>query len=207
MNVKKAEDFVKGKITADFMDMINKIRDEDIRDFVNDALANAPDEFWDAKSSTTGNNHPPENNLEKIGLLIHIIKAMAVAETLFHFFGVDPMSIDADIVRASILVHDLYKQGNPWTDEHCKEHGRICADILEQYTLKNEYAKKKIKQCVATHMSRWTYPMEDLKDFFYPDRLQLIVALSDYHSSRNEISFYPYICVLGDKYDNNMHKN
>lgn len=199
MNVKSAKDFVKGKIEADFMDMINTIRDDDIRCFVNDALEGAPQEFWDARSSTSGNNHPPENNLVNCGLMVHIIKAMAVAETLFNFFGIEASSIDADIVRASILVHDLYKQGNPWADGHCKEHGRICADILEQYTLENEYAKKKIKQCVATHMSRWTYPMEDLKDFFYPDRVQLIVALSDYHSSRNEISFYPYICVLGDE--------
>jgi len=198
MNVKTKDDFVKSKIVTDFMEQINTIKDDDIRNFVNDALEDAPDEFWDAKSSSSGNNHPKENNL-KHGLLVHIIKALAVAETLFRFFGIKENGIEADIVRASMLLHDLYKGGNPWIDGYCREHGRICADVLKQYTLKNEYVKEKILQCVATHMSRWTFPMEDLKDFFYADRVQLIVALSDYYSSRNEISFYPYISVLGDK--------
>jgi hypothetical protein len=196
MNVKTKDDFVKSKIVTDFMEQINTIKDDDIRDFVNDALADAPDEFWIAPASSSGNHHPPENNI-KHGLLVHVIKALALAETSFRLFGISEDGVEADIVRASLLLHDVWKQGKPWSAGYCKEHGRICANILKQYTLKNEYVKEKILQCVATHMNVWAYPIEDLKDFFFPSRMQFIVALSDYYSSRNEISFYPYISVLG----------
>jgi hypothetical protein len=194
MNIEKISDLTYERIKFDFLDKIDTIVDDDIRNFVADALDNGPKEFWKAKSSSSGNNHAPENNIEG-GLLVHIIKALEIAEGLFRFFGIDD-SVDEDIVRASILLHDLYKQGNPWGEGYFREHGRTCADVLAQYTL-NEYIKGRIMRCVGSHMSRWTYPMENLKQFIIPDNLQIIVALSDYMSSRNEISFYPNISILG----------
>lgn len=180
-------------IMNDFTEIIRTIENADIQKFVNDVLEDASSEFWHAVSSVSLKNHPPEDNIEDIGLLIHTIKAFAVAETLFRFFGVVDIT-DQDIVRAALILHDICKQGNPWGIETDREHGRICADFIEKYEL-NDYIKKRIQSCIRTHMSRWAYPMDSFKEFIFPDKLQTIVALSDYIASRNEISFYPNIPV------------
>ena len=197
MKVEKPSDLIRKNIVGDFFDKVDTIKNDDIREFVSVALEHGPFEFWDARSSSSGNNHPPENNL-KSGLLVHIIKALEVAEELFRFFGIEEGSIDEDIVRAAILLHDLYKQGNPWTSVHCKEHGKLCANILMQYRLERPI-KEKILKCIETHMSRWTEPIDSLAKFSMADNLQVIVALSDYFSSRNGISFYPKMSILGDE--------
>ncbi len=201
MNIDEFDEITYMNIKSDFIEKVDSIRNDNIRVFVAEALDDAPLQFWKARSSSTGKNHPPENNI-KGGLLVHIIKALTVAEELFRFFNVDLESIDADIVRAAILLHDLYKQGNPWSIVHCKEHGKICADILEQYNL-DEYIKGKIQKCIRAHMSRWTYPIEALKESIYPDNLVTIVSLSDYISSRNAISFFPSIPIPIPKGDGN----
>jgi 23S rRNA maturation-related 3'-5' exoribonuclease YhaM len=179
----------------DYMERVNTIVDEDIKKFVTEALEGAPDEFWTASASASGLNHPPEDRIEG-GLLIHTIKALEVAESLFRFFGVEDET-DRDIVRAALLLHDMYKQGFPWTDATNSEHGQICAMIVGEYALDNDYIKRRIQLCISTHMSRWAYPMESFKNFVIPDKLQIVTALSDYIASRNEISFYPNWSVLG----------
>lgn len=198
MIAKQIKDYFKREnIVKDFFARVDRIKNDEIRDFTNEVLESGPDGFWYAVSSTSGRNHPPENNLSTMGLLIHVIKAVDVAEELFRFFGVDD-EIDQDIIRSSVLLHDLFKQGNPWTDKHEKEHGLICAKYLEDFEL-DEYIKRKIQKNIESHMSSWSYPISSLKKFIIPDNLQMIVALADYFSSRNQISFYSGLSILGDK--------
>lgn len=183
----------KDTVLKDYLECVESINDSDIRFFVQEALDDAPNEFWETVASVSRRNHPPEDNLPR-GLLIHTIKALEVAEELFRFFGVFDET-ERDIIRASVLLHDLYKQGHPWGKFTDREHGKICANILNKYTL-NSYIKRKIQLCIETHMSRWAYPMESLKAFIIPDKLQMITALSDYIASRNNISFYPGISIF-----------
>ena len=41
---------------------IELISDKNIRRFTRNALDKTPEGFWKAPASSTGNNHPPENN-------------------------------------------------------------------------------------------------------------------------------------------------
>ena len=186
------------KAKLDFLDRIYKIEDDGIREFVKNAVEDAPDPFWTVSASPSQNHHPPEDKIIG-GLIIHTVKAAEVAEELFRFFGVFD-SIDRDIVRAAILLHDMYKMGNPWKVDGSthREHGLICAEEIEQYKLE-PYLKRKIQRCIEYHMSRWNYPTSSLIASYNPDNLELIVQLSDYIASRNNISFYPSLSIIGDE--------
>ena len=178
----------KDEAIENYLSRIDMIKDDDIRQFVENALDDAPNEYWTAIGSVSRRNHPPEDNIE-CGLIIHVTKAMEVAEELFRFFGVND-TIDQDIVRSAVMLHDLYKQGLEWSDSTDREHGLICAEVLEKYEL-DAYIKRKIQKCIGAHMSRWSYPFSSLMAGYNPDKLVLIVQLSDYIASRNNISFYP----------------
>lgn len=178
----------KDQAMQDYLDRLDTIIDDDIRAFVKEALDDASDEFWTAQGSVSGINHPPEDNIV-CGLLVHVTKAMEVAEELFRFFGVDD-EVDRDIVRAAVMIHDTWKQGSPWGNSTHREHGLICAEMIEKYTL-DPYIKRKIQKCISSHMSRWAWPFSALASFIIPDKLQMVVALADYMASRNNVSFYP----------------
>lgn len=175
-------------------DCVGKIIDDDIRKFTREILKDAPLQFWAAPSSSSGKKHPPEDNIYQ-GLVVHTIKAFYVARNLFKYFGVYDQT-ERDIIMSSIILHDIYKNGNPWSDKTDREHGKICADKMYEYNKLDRYIRSKIQQCVRTHMSRWAYPIDSLKEGFMPDKMQMIVSLSDYIASRNDISFYPGTSIL-----------
>ena len=182
------------KVVLDFWACVDRIKDEEIKELTNAMLEEAPESFWIAKGSNSGRNHPPENNLGNFGLLVHIVKAVQIAEDSFRFFEItDPY--EEDMIRAAIIMHDLYKYGDNGFDF---EHGLKCAEKIDTiYSEIHPYILGKIKEWIETHMSRWTHPLESMKKFIFQDKGQLIVALADYYSSRNQISFYPGLSILG----------
>lgn len=198
MIVLEGKVFSREEVVKDFFKCVDKIKSEDIKDMVNVMLKEAPDEFWHSKGSNSGRNHPPENNLEDVGLMIHIVKAVQIAEDSFRFFNVQT-DYEEDMILAAVILHDLYKYGDPWDDKYEKDHGLICAEKLEKFDEIHPYILHKIQSCIETHMSRWTHPLTSMKNFILPEKTQLIVALADYYSSRNQISFYPGLSIIGGK--------
>ena len=182
------------KVMQDFWACVDKIKDEEIKELVNVMLEEAPDSFWKARGSNSGRNHPPENNIGDYGLMIHIIKAVQIAEDSFRFFEITS-SYEEDMIRAAVIMHDLYKYGDEGFDW---EHGLKCAEKIDTILSNiDPYVLSKIKEWIETHMSRWAHPLESMKKFIFQDKGQLIVALADYYSSRNQISFYPGLSILG----------
>lgn len=185
------------KVLEDFFKCADRVEDADIRRFVYEALNEVPEEFWTAPASSSKKHHPPESNIEPLGLITHIVKASAVAEGLFSFYGVtDP--VDKDIIRAALVLHDGFKGGPGAWKGTFEEHAFYAVKSFEHIELDDEYIKRKILSAIETHMSRWGRPFSVVTDFILPDKLNLIVALSDMIASRKDISFYPGISVLDE---------
>jgi hypothetical protein len=183
------------QVLEDFFKWTEKIENPDIKRFVYEGFNMISEDFWMKPSSSSGRHHPPESNLTPMGVLAHTVKAVTIAEGLYPFFGIDD-KLDKDIVRASLLLHDSYKGGWAAWEGTIPEHGYIAASYLADIELEPEYIKKKLLDCIETHMSRWARPFSSVTKFVFPDRLNLVVALADMIASRRDISFYPGISVL-----------
>ena len=184
------------KILGDFFKIADKIVNPDIKRFVYEGFNMISDDFWMVPTSSSGRYHPPESNITPMGLMVHNIKACTIAKGLFSFYGITEQ-IEKDIIIGAILLHDSYKGG--WTDDWngmIAEHGYIAASYLAKIELEPEYIKKKLLLCIETHMSRWNRPLSSTMKFMFPDKLQLIVALSDMISSLKLVSFYPGLSIL-----------
>lgn len=183
-------------VMTDYFKFVESIESADIKKFVYEGFNMISEDFWMVPTSSSGRYHPPESNITPMGLMVHNVKSCTIAKGLFSFFGVTEQ-VEKDIIIAAILLHDSYKGGwsNDW-DGMIPEHGYIAASYLAKIELEPEYIKKKILSCIETHMSRWARPFASVTKFVFPDRLNLIVALSDMIASRRDISFYPGISVL-----------
>jgi hypothetical protein len=71
------------EVIKDFFKRIEKIKTIEIRKFVYEALGKVSGDFWSAPTSSSGRYHPPESNIQPTGLLVHIIKALEIADGLF----------------------------------------------------------------------------------------------------------------------------
>jgi len=137
------------------------IQDKSIRDFVHRCFQElTPAWFWTAPTSTSGRYHPSVVNGEG-GLVRHIKYALWWAEELMRAWpGLDDMS--RDIVRAAILLHDLYKNGKQATlkkkpKDIVKTHGPLLATTLRNIA-GAPVAVYHIAALIEGHMGIWTQP-------------------------------------------------
>jgi len=170
---------------------LGKIKDLEIRKFVEQALDKSDKDFWEIPCSMTGKHHPPENQGEE-GNIRHLIKCLLVTEKLCDYFSLSKK--DNDIVLASVFLHDIKKHGEPWSDKTDYEHGKIASDWLEQFELR-EPEKTEIRNCVRYHMYKYTGTKEDIERASCPTRKELIMQLADFFSSLKEVSWLPGINV------------
>lgn len=183
-------------VLEDFFGIVDSIETMSIRTFVYEGFNMISEDFWMVPTSSSGKYHPPESNITPMGLMVHNIKACTIAKGLFSFFGITEQ-IEKDIIIGAMLLHDSYKGG--WTDHWngmVDEHGYIAASYLAGLELEPEYIKRKLLSAIRTHMSRWGRPFSVVTEFLFPDKINLIVALSDMIASLPKVSFYPGISVL-----------
>ncbi len=169
---------------------INEIKDVAIKEFIREALDNAPEEFWHSPCSGSGKYHPPENQGDE-GVVRHLYKCGKIALELCRFFGLEN-PYDKDVVFAGAILHDIKKNGEPWEPSTSLEHAIVGADYLKQFDL-YEPAKTDITNCVRYHMGRWSSPESELERACNPTKRELIVQLSDFFGSRKIASHLPGI--------------
>lgn len=175
-------------------DQAKRIKDDDIRKFTTTALDNAPKAFWIIPASSSGKYHPPEDQGEG-GLVRHLIKSGEISLELAKFYNLSEK--DTDIVFAASIIHDIQKNGIPWTEHTDYTHGLIAYNWLEQFSLKQP-EKDEIRNCIRYHMAQWVQPAEEVKRAMTPTTNEHVVQLSDYFSSRKCASFLPGIELTED---------
>lgn len=182
-----------------------KIQDSKIIEFTQKALNNVPNEFWTAPCSSSGKNHPPEDQGEG-GIVRHILKGTYICQDLCRFFKIQENDVDEDIVMSGWILHDAKKNGDPWGERTDYTHGLIAYNWLEQFELE-EPKKEKIRNCVRYHMWKWVQPEEEIKRATNPSTNERIVQLTDYFCSRKKASFLPGINLNErdiEKYSKNL---
>lgn len=179
-----------------------KIKDSEIRRFTTEVLEAAPEGFWTIPCSGSGRFHPPEDQGEN-GLVRHLIKCVFVAEDLCLYFGLSQE--DKDIVLAAVLLHDVKKNGDPWGKVTAAQHGKLGADFLDKFALK-EPAKTEIKDCVRYHMYRFTGTQDDVTRASKPSLKEQIVQLTDLFSSRKYASWLPGVNVSQEEIEKFLKK-
>ncbi len=181
---------------------INEIDDLEIRKFVKEVLDSAPEGFWTTPCSGTGRYHPPENQGNG-GLIRHLIKCLVVAKDLCRYFGVSQET--KDIVLAAIFLHDIKKNGEPWKENTDMNHGKMGAEFLGKFELKEPY-KTKIKNCVRYHLYRFTGTMGDVERASNPTQEEKITQLTDLFCARKYASWLPGFEVPQEAINNFSNK-
>ncbi len=167
--------------------------------------------FWTAPSSSTGKNHPPEDNGVS-GLVRHIKKGVAVIEEYGERAKFSKIEIFSSI--SGIILHDVCKNGIPWQDHTDHTHGFIASEWIKEFRYKDEMIKQEIVDAVRYHMAPWCYVVDPFADRMYtkqemrdnfeeisrallsPSRIELAVREGDYWASRNSMSFLPRLSSL-----------
>lgn len=162
---------------------VNKIKDETIRNYVQDAVDKLPTYFYKVAASSTGKYHP-RFSLGEGGLVRHTKFAIDVAIELFRIHEFN--ELNQDLIIASLILHDGLKHGPEESAGQytVKAHADIMADWLEKFWLDDFVGKTTIVSCVETHMGQWSInrkPEHEMEKF---------VHMCDYIASRKFMDEY-----------------
>ena len=178
-----------------FTNEIDLINNEPIKKWVKETLNNSPDYFFTAWASSTGKYHP-QCTCKDGGLLIHIKRAVYIANRLCNGWGIQ--GLDKDMVLSATILHDIAKVGrgmgsfddyenHPLNAEkyfYGVEHKENILDVtksgLDCQTISI------INDCIRNHMGLWTpeNAKKPLKDYTL---LELLVYTSDYLATTKDL--------------------
>ena len=173
-----------------FKDELDLIENENIKEFVQECLKQAPDYvFEDCPSSSSGKYHPLDE-LAPDGTIRHTKKVCTLAYELSR--GLDCEEHRDEICAAAIL-HDMAKQGVVSSGHTVREHPQIMADFVAD--IYKEKFKDKIPResaliiyyCIFHHYGPWTdiSVRKHLDDY---SREELAVYIADYVASKRFVT-------------------
>jgi hypothetical protein len=150
---------------------INRIQNKELREKVDSAFLNlCPEYFWYVPSSSTGKYHQ-KDCVGKHGLWLHVKRSFTEYERLSDSFAqmdkkpwLDEQDqpdeneryliskYERDVGRASILLHDIFKYGEPPRGEHTVDNH----DVIAAEKLRNQSdLPEKVVESVESHNGPW----------------------------------------------------
>lgn len=134
---------------------IRRIEKLGLREEVIDIFLNyVPSYFWTCPASSSGKYHQ-NDAVGEHGLLIHVKRTFVVLERIIRSGKKSGMisEYEADCLRASILLHDCWKQGRePRDEEHTtQDHDKLARQVLERRT----HLPEMVLDCVESHNGPW----------------------------------------------------
>ena len=186
-----------------FKKELDTFKNEDIRNFAEVLLDDAPDYFFHVPASSTGKYHP-KYALGDGGLMRH---TKSVVRFYNHFMSVEQNSSmfterEIDLGRIACLAHDILKSGNEEYYEEKSNNGEntvftvfnhplLAAKYIMSY--KDKYLSdeelKFIALAIGSHMGQWNTNKHE-PDVILPKpktEMQKIIHLADYAASRKDI--------------------
>ena len=162
---------------------LNLIQSPEIKEWTAKTLQNAPDYFFIAQASSTGKYHP-ECTLGEGGLIIHVSRAVYIANRLCGGWGIT--GIDKDIVISATILHDIAKVGRGSGSYADYENHPLNAEKYFLNTTLSSEIKNKINDCIKNHMGLWS-PKSTIKPLKDYSLLELIVYTSDYIATTKDL--------------------
>ena len=186
-----------------FLKELATFKNNDIKEFAEVLLDNAPDYFFHVAASSTGRYHP-KYALGDAGLLRH---TKAVVRFYNHLMSIEQnhqmfTDREIDLGRIACLIHDIQKSGNTeYYDEKSNggentvftvfNHPLLAAKYVLSY--KGQYLSeeelKYIALATGSHMGEWNTNKHE-PNVVLPkpkSEMQKIVHLADYLASRKDI--------------------
>lgn len=174
-----------------FKPVLDKIKNEAIRNFTRYCLENAPIYFWSKPSSSSGKYHGGQNNGDG-GLVRH---SLTTAMFGLEFARMEKLSPDeTDAVIAAAILHDLCKYGMPGgphtTPDHCYTSAKYVNGLAGKFGAEVPLLKE-ILGGIAWHNGQWTKRTNGQTVKGYPEeysKIEKIVHTADYAASRSFVS-------------------
>ena len=167
-----------------FKEELSLIINPVIKEWVRKTLLNAPGYFYTAMASSTGKYHPA-CTCKIGGLIIHVKRAVFMANRLCRGFGIE--DADKDIVIAAITLHDIAKvgQGSGSYDDYVN-HPLNAEKYFADFRTEDSEVIGKINFCIKHHMGLWT-PDSIKKPLKEYSNLELVVYIADFMATTKEI--------------------
>lgn len=168
-----------------FVNELNEISDEKLRNFAEDLIANADDYFFTIAASTTGKYHP-QFDLGVGGLVRHTrcVVFFSICEATSRCFE----EHEKNLLIVAALAHDIKKLGDGSGKYTVPDHPKWAAEYIlarqEETKLITKKDAKLISDIVYSHMGKW-----GAQDGMPMPKTELEKALqsADYIASRKEI--------------------
>ena len=186
-----------------FKKELETIRNDDIREFAEIILDDAPDYFFHVAASSTGKYHP-QYALGDGGLMRH---TKSVVRMYNHLLSLEQYNClfterEIDLGRVACIAHDIQKSGNAQTYEEKSnggqnkvftvfDHPLLAARYILQY--KGQYLEEEelrfIALAVGSHMGQWNTDKRN-PNIILPKpqtEMQKLIHLADYLASRKDL--------------------
>lgn len=174
-----------------FAKEISMIESSPIRIIVVEGCNILPEYFFRVPASSSGKYHP-KYALGDGGLCRHVKAAIVIANDLFSMNEYNFTRIEKDLIIASLILHDGWKQGDLSDGQTLFEHPVIASkniwNRVKTYGIRELFYKFEICRNIASHMGQWNTSKYSKVVLPTPKtKMQKFVHLCDYLASRRDI--------------------
>jgi hypothetical protein len=167
------------------------IKNPTIKNIAEQGVALLPEYFYKVPASSTGKYHP-SYALGDGGLYRHVQASVGIAIDLFRIYEFTPD--ERDLIVASLILHDGWKQGLNGTGNSTHAHPLVASQELKEKVIADTEGAKEflaiICDNIETHMGQWTTSKWDKTILPSPQPgIQFFVHECDYIASRKDIEF------------------
>lgn len=188
------------KTVGIFINELDMIEDELLRDFAEYCLVRLPEYFFTMPASTTGKFHP-SYTLGEGGLVRHTKAAVKIANDLLNIEQYQ--HLDSDAIIFALLFHDGIKKGKG-SNYTVTEHPLLAAEFLgkqidayeEDLSVYDDAVDdlrlkvQNIKRLIKSHMGQWNQDYRTKREILPKpiEEDEKFVHLCDYLASRKYIT-------------------
>ncbi len=171
---------------------LSYIRNTIVREVAEEGVSLIPDYFYHVPASSSGKYHP-QYALGEGGLYRHVQAAVSVAKMLFTIH--DFTEVEQDLIIASLILHDGWKQGfDGSAGKTLHAHPLIAANALRANILAEVdprlYTLETICDNISSHMGQWNTNQYDTTVLPLPKtKMEKFVHLCDYIASRKSLEY------------------
>lgn len=174
-----------------FLEEIATIKNQKIKEIVSKVLANVPEYFYVVPASSSGKYHPAFA-LGDGGLYRHVKAAVRIAN---HMMSVEQSQFtqdEKDMIVASLILHDCWKQGEDSKGSTIHEHPVVAArrikEIMQDETEEVDLFIDKICGNISSHLGQWNISIYSTVILPKPiTAMEKFVHICDYMASRKDI--------------------
>lgn len=175
-----------------FEQELSLIKNPIVKEILEEGIALLPDYFYKIPASSTGKYHPTFA-LGEGGLYRHVKATIGIATDLFRIYNFS--EIEQDIIIASLILHDGWKQGSGITNNTVHKHPIVATNTLIEKIDTDKDSEKAlylilICENIARHMGQWNTCKWDKTVLPTPEtEMQKFVHLCDYLASRKSLEY------------------